>query len=67
MFYRICLFVCLSVCPSVYPLDYPRSYERILMKFFGGVERGQSTNHSDFGGDPDHDPVQELCKGYIAD
>jgi len=53
------MFLGLSVCPSVslsVRVDYLKSYKRILIIFFGGVERGLSNSDLGFGGDLDDDP-----------
>ena len=46
---EVMFYPCLSVRPPATLL----SYERILVKFFGGVERGPRNNRLNFGGDPD--------------
>ena len=50
----VCVCVCVRVC--VCAQNISKSYDRILVKFFGGLGRGQRTNRLEFGGDPGHNP-----------
>jgi len=49
--------VSVSLCVSVFAIisfeqNVSKNYERILMKFFGWVDRGPRTSPLDFGGNP---------------
>jgi len=55
--------VCSPICLSVISLCYQgvcNSYKRILMKFFGGLGRGQRANHLDFDDYLLQDPDTEI-------